>query len=340
MESRIPDIDAPLRVPGDSASNRWEDLISLHPELESFVSSVGGTPLIQVPDEGGARIFAKCEWHNPCGSVKDRVALAMMAPVLRRHGARPLDDLWILEYSGGNLARAIAVVCEELNLRLRMIVHSGAPSSLLDALKDHGADVEQVLTGYGLLPAILRAVELARSDPRWTFLYQHRNTVNIDIHETTTGVEILDQLPADGRVSHWVASIGTGGTLIGVLRALRRRSATVVPVGVTPAELPYGTDEPPTGSEWYHGANGMGNGIRQPFVRPYDSEIQQATVSYPDALRGMNEFRRLTGIAIGGSAAANWIVAKHLGATLTEDEIVVTVFPDAGTDQEWQRLGW
>ena len=345
----VEDVDAPLDLgdTGDTGGmgngarpDDWADVLERYPALAEFRSRLGDTPLVEAPNDGGARILAKCEWANPAGSIKDRVAFAMVARQLRAWGDRPVDDLWLLEYSGGNLSVALARLARLVGARIRLVLSSASAPSLLAALDEQGADVDLVDKERGFLAVMERAIELARTDNRWTLLYQHRNTVNVRTHETTTGAEVLAALDASARPERWVASIGTGGTLVGVYRALRRRYPGITPVGVTPAELPYGSDQPPNGKPKYAGSGGLGNGIRQPFVRPHDADIEFHSVSYPDALAGMRAYRELTGVAIGSSAAANWMVAKRLAAELPDSATVLTVFPCAGTPEEWRRLGW
>jgi cysteine synthase len=313
-------------------------VLDRYPALREFRSALGNTPLREVEGPAyGARILAKYEWENPVGSIKDRVAYALVCAALLQHGERPLDQLRLLEYSGGNLAAALAHLGSALGVATRCVLSSASAPSLLDQLASKGSKVELVNKELGFLGVIRTGLRIAETDPDWTLLYQHRNPVNVAFHEATTGAEIVEQL-GGRRPDVWIASIGTGGTLIGVLRALRRTSPEVRPIGVTPAELPYGSAQPPNGAPKYAGSGGFGNGIRQPFVRPYDHEVQHRTVSYPDALAGMVEFLDLTGIRIGSSAAANWLIAREIAADLPPTATVITVFADAGTPEEWQRL--
>ncbi|MFD7921575.1 PLP-dependent cysteine synthase family protein [Streptomyces sp. NPDC059740] len=309
-----------------------------HPAYGRFAESVGNTTLMELPGTaGGARLFGKCEWENPAGSIKDRVACALLGDALLRHGDRPLSELRVLEYSGGNLSRALSLLSAELGITARFVLSSASPASLLELLATRGVGVDLVDKELGFLEVVRHAVRIAAADDRWTLLYQHRNPVNVLLHEATTGAEILRQL--DGATPDaWVASIGTGGTLVGVLRALRAAHPGVRAVGVSPAELPYGSAAQPNGLPKYAGSGGMGLGIRQPFVTLDDDRIEHRTVSWPQALAGMADFHRLTGVRIGSSAAANWLAAREVAAALPSSATVVTVLPDAGTPEEWQRV--
>ncbi len=331
----------PLQAACDLQRPEMFDAAALHarfPALAAFHARLGHAELIEVPglSGGGARIFAKCEWQNPAGSIKDRVAYALLCAALQRHGTRPLSELKVLEYSGGNLAAALSTLGRELDIPMRFVLSSSSPPSLLSMLAGHGSRFELVDKSLGFLAVIERALALADAESDWTLLYQHRNAVNVRFHQDTTGAEILGQL--SGRLPHaWVASIGTGGTLIGVSRALRASCPDLRTVGASPSELPYGSLMPPNGLPKYAGSGGMGRGIRQPFVRADDEHVEHRTLSFDDALRGMVEFRASTGLKIGSSAAANWQIARQVARELSPDQTVVTVFPDAGTPEEWER---
>ncbi len=309
------------------------------PAYGEFGRSLGGTPLVEVPGpEGGAAVLAKCEWGNPEGSVKDRVAYALIGAALQEHGDRPLEELRILEYSGGNLARALSRLCYELGLPARFVLSSGSPPSLLDVLARRGVTVDLVDKELGFVEVIRRALRIAAEEPEWHLLYQHRNPANLAYHEQSTGAEIVAGL-GTRTPDAWVASIGTGGTLIGVLRALQAAYPQVRAIATCPSELPYGSAEPPNGRPKFAGSGGFGDGIRQPFVTFYDDEIEHHNVSYPRCVEAMVEFRERSGLRIGSSAAANWLVACDIAAALPASATVVTVFPDAGTPEEWERIG-
>ncbi len=331
----------PLEAPAAPQAAPLPDFEALHrrfPALGRFREQLGATTLREVPGPaGGARILAKCEWENPVGSVKDRVAYALVCAALERHGDRPLGDLRILEYSGGNLARALAHVGSLLGLAMRFVVPSVTPPSLLADLRERGFAVTLVDREEGFLGTVRAAVALAEAEPEWTLLYQHRNDANRAFHAATTGAELVAQL-AGATPAAWVASIGTGGTLMGVRGPLAALNPALRTVGVTPAELPYGSPLPPNGLPKYTGATGLGHGIRQPFVRPFDEVVEHRCVPHGDALRGMARFLDETGLRIGSSASANWLAAREVARELPGDALVLTVLPDAGSPEDWQLV--
>lgn len=336
--------DDPLQEPftpvDPAQALAFDDVHRRHPALADFAARLGGTTLLEVPSvPGGARIMAKCEWENPIGSIKDRTAYALVADALRAHGDRPPGELRLLAYSGGDLAAAMSELGTLAGVTTRFVLASFSPKSLLDMLADRGSPVDLVDKARGFLFAIRTAQRIAAEEPGWTLVFQHANPVNVAVHEATTGREIVEDLDG-GRPDLWLASIGSGGTLVGVLRALRARYPDVAAVGVTPAESPYANPAEPSGAQTYEGSGGHGYGIRQPFVKAHDHLLSaHEHVSYPDAFRAMGEFFDLTGVKIGSSAAANWLVAREYAARMPSGSLIVTVFPCAGTPEQWAELG-
>jgi cysteine synthase A len=331
-------LDAPFQWTEPPRLDR-SALHAAYPALAEFKARLGDTRLLELPRTGkGARIFAKCEWENPVGSIKDRVAYALMCDALSRHGLRPLDELRVLEYSGGNLAGALSYLGAELGITMRLVLSSAAPPSLLSALASRKAHVDLVDKDLGFIAVLEKALAIAESEPGWTLLYQHRNPSNLAWHRDTTGVEVVQQLGEARSVpAAWVASVGTGGTLVGVAHALRAMNPSLRTVAVTPAELPYGSERPPNGLPKFSGSGGMGHGIRQPFIHTDNGRIEHRVISFEQSIRAMAEFLTATGTRIGSSAAANWLVARDVASELPDDAAVVTVFPDAGTPEEWLR---
>jgi cysteine synthase A len=315
-------------------------LLDTYPPLRSFAQALGRTPLIEVPGPPhGGRIFAKCEWLNPTGSVKDRTALALIYDLLRR--VRPVDPscLHILEYSGGNLAIALSRLCRELGISRTLVMASFMSSEELQSMRSEGSLIDLVDKQFGFWAVMERAFILAREHPDWHFLYQHENEANLWFHRMTTGRELLVQLKqvetGEIRPDAWVASIGTGGTLIGVYDALVEAFPNVAMVAVTPAELPYGSLDPPNGLPKYAGSGGLGCGRRQSFVARRESSIaDRLTVSFDQTIIDVAAFAALTGLWIGSSAAANWGAAFQVAQRLGYGSTVVTLFPSGPTASE------
>ncbi|WP_157868647.1 PLP-dependent cysteine synthase family protein [Streptomyces caatingaensis] len=328
-------IDLSIPPPLDTAVEESAALAA-YPGLRAFRARLGGTPLLEVPGPpGGARVMAKCEFANPFGSVKDRTAYSLLCAAVDAHGDDPAP-LRILDASGGSMARALARLGALMGVEVRVVVPASVPESLQAELRSAGARVELTDPEEFLQGIIRRSEEIAAEEPGWTLLSQHRNVANVAAHEFFTGREIIGQL--DGAApACWVAAVGSGGTLTGVARALRSRFPGVAVVGVTPEELPYGTELPPNGLAKFAGAGGFGNGLRQPFVEHLVREMRSVQVSYDRSLDGTLEFRERTGRKIGASSAANWLTAREVAREYGPEETVVTLFADAGSQEDWAR---
>jgi cysteine synthase A len=316
------------------------------PAFWALAEQVGSTPLMEVPsDAGAARIFAKCEWFNPGGTVKARTALAMIHDLLRDNPGRAPHELAARTYSGGSMHLPIAGICQAIGLPCTIDSGSFLTPSAIAQVRAQGADL--VIHGkevpfWDIVHASKAAAEAA---PGVSFLFQHNHPANLRIHDETTGVELGQQLAATPggplKPDAFVAAIGTGGTIVGVGRALRRESNPRVRIfGVTPSESPFGTlADPGHGKPTLAGSGGLGFGRKQPFVEANEALIEgHFTVSYPSALREVLRFSKLTGVRLGTSAAANWLAARALARELGEGAVVATVFPALITPEEWAQI--
>ncbi|CDL83708.1 pyridoxal-phosphate dependent enzyme [Xenorhabdus szentirmaii] len=322
--------------PQDNLPNT-EKAFSLFPQLEEVYASLGNTPLISVPSpEGKASIFAKLESENPFGSVKDRVAFGLFCDAINKHDFSQ-GELKLLDASGGNMAKALAHLGYMCGIPVHAVIPDAVSEKLVEELKSVNAVITTVDYNFFLLGVLARGQEIAHDDSSWTLLSQQLNLVNVAVHQYQTGAEIRRQLNgahADG----WVAAVGTGGTLAGVSAALRQDNPQLKILASTPKELPYGSLAAPNGKKKFAGAGGFGWGLRQPFINKFMPEEPSFNqVSYEEAIIAMYEFFQLTGIKIGPSAAANWKTAWKLAETMTPDQKVVTLFADAGTDDEREQ---
>lgn len=311
-------------------------VLNRFPALARFAGALGNTALISAPGpRGGAPVRAKCEWDNPTGSIKDRPAFAMVYSLLRGLPGVAVETAHILEYSGGNLAISLSRLCADLGLSNTLVFGSYVPDDAVATMQDQGSETVIVDKDLGFWEVVQTAERLADAHPDWYYLHQHENQANLWMHEYGTGGEIIRQLAAEGlKPAAWVAAIGTGGTLVGVRRALRTVNPDIRVCATTPAELPYGTLEPANGLPKFDGSGGLGEGRKQPFVAPVDDAIDHMTFSFTEALAGMHCFHALTGEWIGSSAAANWLAACRQADVATGEGAVVTVFPSRPSTAE------
>ncbi len=330
-----------MKLSGEFARTLKRSLLETHRPLASYLERLGETPLVEFPGPvAGTRIFAKCEWHNPTGSVKDRAAFGMLYKLLEQTPPDQWSNLRVLEYTGGSLGLALSRLCASLGLPLTLVMSGATAPELLAQLRHAGTEVILVPNAHGFWGVMERARQIAAADPSLSFLYQHENPANLWMHRETTGREIAGQLPPDtaSNPCAWVASIGTGCTLMGVYAALAERWPRLRLFANSPAELPYGTAWPPNGLPKFLGSGGLGCGRRQLFVAPKEASIiDYFDCTYDESLRAMRDFFGQTGIKIGSSAAANWRAAGKLAAILGPGATVITVFPSAATEYEWRR---
>jgi cysteine synthase A len=312
-----------------------------YPALATLARSIGNTPLREMPGPpGGARIFAKCEWENATGTIKDRIAFALVHRLLAGLGDERCAG--IIEYTGGSLGLSLSRICQRLDIPLTLVLSSSAPPALRAALEAAGTRLELVDNDRGFWAVMERARELARLSPQMHFLFQHENPANPLAHYQTTGSEILSQwecLDLPGEIDAWVASIGTGGTLIGVYRRLVEAFPRIALYATSPAELPYGSRLPPNGLAKFAGSGGLGSSRRQAIVAPEEHRLTgHFTYSYAECLEGMRRFRCATGMLIGSSSAANWMAACRVAEKLGPGRNVITVFPSLASLAEREKL--
>ncbi|MEU9608308.1 pyridoxal-phosphate dependent enzyme [Streptomyces sp. NPDC048057] len=336
MAARPPHIELSVTEPLDSPVDETTAL-ARYPLLREFRATLGGTPLVEVPGPpGGAKILAKYELRNPTGSAKDRPAYSMLCRAVNEHSGKQ-GPLKLIDCSGGNMARALTGLSRLTDIPVRAVMPDSVPQSLLTHLSEAGCAIDLVPASEFPLAIMQRASEIAEEDPTWTLLAQHRNMANVAAHQFFTGREIVGQL--DGaRARAVVAAVGSGGMLAGVARALRSVSPDLAIVGVTPAELPYGTPEPPNSEPKFAGAGGLTYGMLQPFVEKLLPEFESAQVSNSEAMRAMYDFWQATGTRIGSSAGASWLIAQEQAKKLGPDDVVVTVFADSGSKESWEKV--
>ena len=202
---------------------------------DSLVASVGNTPLVGLPrlsPSPQVRLWAKLEDRNPTGSVKDRAALAMVDAAERDGRLRP--GCTILEPTSGNTGISLAMVAKLRGYRLVCVMPENTSIERRQILEMWGAEILSSPAAGGSNEAVRVAKQTAVEHPDWVMLYQYGNPANTDAHYRTTGPEILADLPT---ITHFVAGLGTTGTLMGVGRYLREH---VPDVSIIAAEPRYG----------------------------------------------------------------------------------------------------
>lgn len=282
------------------------------------------TPLLRLDRIAppGRTVYAKAEWHQPTGSVKDRVAAGMVAAAEAAGTLRPGTHL--VEPSSGNTGIALARIARLLGLSLTVLVPDNVSSERTDLLSGFGAAVEFTPGEEGSNGAVRRAELRAAENPDWLMLHQYENSANPGVHEATTGREIEWQLEEMGEPSPaaFVATLGTGGTVTGVGRALRRSYPGIRIVAA----------EPPAG-EAISGLRSLQDGYVPPVFDP-DAIDGRMLVRTRPAIEMTRRLLDEEGLFVGPSAGAAVHAAVRVASRLPEGSVVVTLLPDAG----WKYL--
>jgi cysteine synthase len=291
---------------------------------DSVLDLIGDTPLVRLrrlPEPGGARVLAKVESRNPGGSVKDRIAAAMIEDAERRGVLKP--GATIVEPTSGNTGIGLAMVAAVKGYRLILTMPEDMSVERQRLFARFGAAIHLTPAIEGMSGAVFAAEELGRQHPEYFIPQQFQNPANPEIHRRTTALEILDAV--DGRLDAFVAGVGTGGTITGVGEVLKAKAPAVQVVAVEPAKSPVlsgGRFRP-------HGIHGIGASF-VPGVLNRAVLDRIITVSDEDAVAWSRRLGRDEGVLAGISAGAAAFAACRVAAELRADQTVVTILPDTG----------
>jgi cystathionine beta-synthase len=314
-----------------TASVRHDRGVTVH---ESVLDTVGDTPLVrltQVCTGLAPAVYGKFEFDNPGGSVKDRAALAMVREA-ERTGALPRGGGGVVvEATSGNTGVGLAMVAARHGHRAVFVVPDTIAREKISLLRAYGAEVVET---DGALPrehprhVKNMAARIAAQTPGGWYANQYDNPANPLVHELTTGPEIWAQ--TRGRVTHLVAGIGTGGTIVGTGRFLRRCGVQVV--AADPVSSVYGGGD---GSPYFvesigHYRHPMTAADDSPLV--YDPAVVDRILRIPDteSLEVTRRLAREEGLLVGGSSGCAVAAALRLAAELGPDDLVVVILPDSG----------
>jgi cysteine synthase B len=311
--------DASDRAPFALTSNRNPGLLAL----------IGNTPLLRLDGftdavAPGVEIYGKAEWQNPGGSVKDRAAARMIADGERTGALRPGGT--ILDATSGNTGIAYAMLGAALGYRVRLCVPANVTSERLRMLQAYGADVIRTDPMEGSDGAILEARRLHAADPSLFYPDQYNNPANWRAHYDTTAREIWEQ--TEGRITHFVAGLGTSGTFVGTARRLRELNPTIRLCSVQP-EGPL------------HAIEGLKHMATSIVPGVYDASLahEDVRVATEDAQQMTRRLAAGHGILAGVSSGAAVVAALRVAAN-TPNAVIVTVFPDGGSrylsDRFWE----
>jgi cysteine synthase B len=294
--------------------------IDLHPVTRVRIDdAIGNTPLVplqRLAPASGATVLVKLEGQNPGGSVKDRAARAIVCAADRDGGLG--HGRVLLDASSGNTGIAYAMLCAERGYRCEICLPLNASAERKRLLHVYGAVIVGTPPDEGSDGAIRAARRRAAADPlRYFYADQYNNPHNVRAHEETTAPELWRQ--TDGRITHFIAGLGTSGTFVGTGRRLRRYSASIRLIAVQPATA-------------FHGIEGMKHMASAIVPGIYDATLADRTelVETEEAQHVARRLAREEGILAGVSGGANVAAALRVAAELEPGAVVVTILPDRG----------
>ena len=292
--------------------------------VRNALDLIGSTALVRLEalePGNGSSIWAKAEFLNPGGSVKDRPALAMI--VAAEKAGRLREGATILEATSGNTGISLAMIAAVRGYRCVLVMPEDMSMERRYILKAYGAEIVLTPAVEGMAGAVSRAEELRDSTPDAFVPSQFENSANPESHAATTAVELLEQTP--GPIAAFVAGVGTGGTLTGVARVLKKKlGPSVRVVAVEPAASAVLSGRPPG----LHGIQGLGAGFVPPILdRGLIDEV--LTVGDVAADRMAARLARELGLLVGPSSGANVHAAAEVARTVSGGS-VVTILCDSG----------
>ena len=293
----------------------------------SIQDLIGGTPLLELKnieqkEQLGARVLAKLEYFNPAGSVKDRVAKAMLDDAEAK-GLLTKDSV-IIEPTSGNTGIGLASVAAAKGYKVIIVMPETMSVERRQLMKAYGAELVLTEGAKGMKGAIAKAKELAEATPGSFIPGQFTNPANPDIHRKTTGVEIWEDTA--GKVDIFVAGVGTGGTVTGVGEYLKSKNPNVKVVAVEPSGSPVLS----TGVAGAHKIQGIGAGFVPNILNTsvYDEII---TVTNEDAFATGKMIGRTEGVLVGISSGAAVFAAMQLAKREeNKGKTIVVLLPDTG----------
>lgn len=268
-------------------------------------------------------IFAKAEFLNPGGSVKSRTARALIRDAERNGRLRPGDT--IVEATSGNEGIALAMIAAWRGYRVHIVMPEDVPQERRQIIQAYGGEVELVASGQSIrdtIEACRKRAEDVGSRPGFYYSRQFESQANVDEHAATTAHEVMAQI--EGPIDAFVAAVGTGGTLTGMARSLKKRYPKVLIVAVEP-ESSQALSGGPIGQ---HAQYGMGEGFVPEIL---DRSLIDRVVATTDeeAFAWAGKLAR-AGLLVGVSSGSNVAAAVAMGSELDREARIVTLLPDSG----------
>ncbi|MFZ0738986.1 MAG: cysteine synthase family protein [Candidatus Acidiferrales bacterium] len=289
---------------------------------ENLLDCIGNTPLLRLSRIGreyrNCEFYGKAEWFNPGGSVKDRAALRMILEGERSGGL--VHGKTILDSTSGNTGIAYAMIGAARGYPVKLCLPANASEERKHILAAYGAEIVITPGEEGSDGAIRRVREIYEQEPeKYFYPDQYSNPANVEAHMTTTAPEIWEQ--TRGRITHFVAGLGTSGTFVGTARRLKRFNSAIRAISFQPDSA-------------FHGLEGMKHMATAIVPKIYDPSVadEDMSVRTEDAHAMVKRMAREEGILVGISAGAAVCASLEVARRLPRAEaaVIVTIFPDSG----------
>jgi cysteine synthase A len=293
-------------------------------KYNNILELIGSTPVVKlnrINPKNGPTIYAKIEYFNPGGSVKDRICFSMINAA-ESAGTLKKDSV-IVEPTSGNTGIGLALVCAVKGYRLILTMPDSMSLERRSLLKAYGAELMLTPGAEGMKGAIDKATDLVNKNKNYFMPQQFKNPANPEIHRITTGPEIIEQV--GGKVDCFVSGVGTGGTLTGAGEVLKKKFPAIKLVAVEPESSPILSG----GSPGPHKIQGIGAGF-VPDVLDTDLIDEIVKVSNEDAADTAKKLATEEGLLVGISSGAAAFAALEVAKKMKKGDTIVVVLPDTG----------
>ncbi|MDO4868711.1 MAG: cysteine synthase A [Bacillota bacterium] len=280
---------------------------------------IGNTPMIDMEPSTGLKIFAKAEFLNPGGSIKDRVAKNMIEAAEKEGKLK--KGMHIVEPTSGNTGIGLALCGVQMGYDVTIVMPENMSSERRAVIKALGAKLVLTSARHSLEGAVEEAYRIASKSDDYFIPQQFENPHNPEIHYLTTGPEIWEQL--NGKVDIFVSGLGSGGTLQGTTEFLKEKNPDLICVAVEPRNVSALLGDEPG----LHQIQGIGDGFI-PSVLDVDIVDKVITVTDDDAMRTTRKLAKEQGLMCGTSSGANIWAAMKAARKFGEDKVIATVLPD------------
>lgn len=285
----------------------------------SVLDLIGDTPLLSLEQTTGLQVYAKAEFLNPGGSIKDRIALNMIEEAERDGRLKP--GMTIIEPTSGNTGIGLALCGVRKGYRVIIVMPENMSEERKKIIKALGAELVLTDPELSIEGSVNKAEEMASESDDFFVPQQFKNPANPDIHYRTTAAELSEQLGR--KVDIYVSGIGSGGTLQGVSRYLLEKNPNCRIVAVEPKNVSALLGHEPG----LHQIQGIGDGF-VPDILDTEMITDIVEVSDDDAINTARELARVQGLLVGTSSGANVWASKFMGEKYGSDKVIATILPD------------